>query len=201
MAYNSSTNQLVERNIVKTHNHAHNHAHAHVHDHQPLRGDGQKRFLEFIKRVSPEADPKSVLLFVAIMHARNHLSVASEKNLGTAGLSWPKLRMLMSLQRQEQHGDCTGMQPSELSSLQGISRNTASALIAGLEEDGLISRELHETDRRKFLIRLTPEGRKVLKSKMDSHFCFLTRCFGGFTPAERQTLLDLLTRLNETLTE
>lgn len=175
--------------------------HSHSHVHPPLHGDGQKRFLEFVRQVSPEADPKSVLLFVSIMHAKNHLSAASERNLGTAGLSWPKLRLLMSLHRQEQHGDCSGMQPSELSSLQGISRNTVSALIAALEEDGLISRGLHETDRRKFLIRLTPEGRKVLKSKLESHFRFLTRCFEEFTPAERQTLLELLTRLNENLTE
>ncbi len=193
MAYNSPTYDLKKELAVKPHTHTPVHPH--------IRGDGQTRFLEFVKQVSPEADPTSVLLFVSIMHAKNHLSTASERNLGTAGLSWPKLRLLMSLQRQEQHGDCKGMQPSELSSLQGISRNTASALIAGLEEDGLISRELHETDHRKFLIQLTPEGRRVLKTTLDSHFRFLTHCFAGFTPAERQTLLELLTRLNEKLTE
>lgn len=175
--------------------------HLHAPAHPQFGDEGRKRFLEFVHKVSPTADPTSVLLFVSLMHAKNHLSMASEKSLGTAGLSWPKLRLLMSLHRQEQHGEGSGMQPSELSDLQGISRNTVSALIAGLEEDGLISRELHDTDRRKFLIRLTPEGRKVLKSKLEGHFRFLTRCFDEFTPTERQTLLDLLTRLNEKMTE
>jgi DNA-binding MarR family transcriptional regulator len=91
------------------------------------------------------------------------------------------------------------MQPSELSEMQGISRNTASALIASLEKDGLIRRELDGTDHRKFLIHLTPEGRKLLKSHQKGHFEFITHCFEGFSASERETLLDLLTRLNKDL--
>ncbi len=41
---------------------------------------------------------------------------------------------------------CEGMKPSELSAAQGVGRNTVSALIASLEEDGFISRALHAQD-------------------------------------------------------
>lgn len=174
--------------------------HLYPHPHAAIDHEKQQRFLEFISEVSPSADPKSVILFGQIMRAKNHLAQAAEKHLGSAGLSDAKFRLMVNLHRAESCGtEC--MQPSELSEMQGISRNTASALIASLEKEGLISRELHGTDRRKFLIHLTPEGRKLLKAHQKGHFEFITRCFEGFNATERETLLELLTRLNKHLSE
>ncbi len=169
----------------------------HPHD---LDDEKRKRFSEFIRQVCPAADSTSVLLFTQVMHANNLLEQAAERNLG-AGLTWAKFRLLMSLNRGEHRGAAEGMQPSELSEAQGVSRNTVSALIASLEKDGLISRELHGTDRRRFVIRLTSEGRHVLKSKMEKHFGFGTKCFEIFNQTERQMLLELLSRLNRKLGE
>jgi DNA-binding MarR family transcriptional regulator len=166
----------------------------------PRDGEGRKWFLEFIRRVSPSADPTSVMLFGQIARANHLLEHAAEKNLG-GQLTWAKFRLLMNLGRGEHHGAAAGMQPSELSDAQGVSRNTVSALIASLEGDGLITRELHSTDRRRFVIRLTPEGRKVLKTKLDGQFRFVTHCFDSFSATERQALLDLLVRLNQDLEE
>ncbi len=169
------------------------------HDHQG--GERQRHFLRFIRHVCPEADPASVILFGQMMRASNSLMQAAERNLGHAGLTWAKFRLLMSLHRSEQHGEREGLQPSELSEQQGISRNTVSALISSLERDRLISRELHGTDRRRFLIRLTPEGRRLLKSHLSSQFKFVSGCFAGFSPEERKTLAEMLTRLNQSLGE
>ncbi|HEX7588784.1 MAG TPA: MarR family transcriptional regulator [Anaerolineae bacterium] len=164
--------------------------------------DGEKRrFLDFIRRVCPAADATSVVLFGQLMHANNQLEQAAERNLGGAGLTWAKFRLLMSLFRGEQHGVTVGMQPSELSDMQGVSRNTVSSLIATLEKDGLITRELHGTDRRRFVIHLTSEGRKLMKTNMANQFKFLTECFTGFTASERQTFLDFLARLNQALAD
>ncbi|MBI4791082.1 MAG: MarR family transcriptional regulator [Chloroflexi bacterium] len=173
----------------------------HMHPHPHPDGQHREHFLEFIRQVSPEADPTSVLLFGQVQRASSYLIQAVEKELDTAGLSWAKFRLLMNLGRAEKHGAAEGVQPSELSDMQGISRNTVSALIASLEEDGLISRELHGTDRRRFVIRLTPEGRKVLKSKLNGQFKFVTHCFAMFSATERQAFLDFLTRLNQGLSE
>jgi DNA-binding MarR family transcriptional regulator len=160
-----------------------------------------KQLTEFVCGVSPEADPTSVLLFRQVLRANHQLTQAAEKGLGAAGLSWAKFRMLLELQRHEKDATAEGMQPSELSELQEISRNTVSGLIASLEEEELVSRELHSTDRRKFVIRLTPKGRRVLKSKLTNQFLFATDCFGVFSQGERETLLRLLMRLNSSLAE
>ena len=171
------------------------------HDIHLLHFDDEKhrRFMDFMRRVCPTADPTSLILFNQVMHANNLLEQAAERNLGGAGLTWAKFRLLMNLYRREQHSGAVGMQPSELSEEQGVSRNTVSSLIATLEKEGLITRELHGTDHRRFVIHLTPEGRKLLKTKMASQFKFVTDCFTGFNAAERQALLGFLARLNQAL--
>jgi DNA-binding MarR family transcriptional regulator len=167
-----------------------------------LNLEGEKRrFLDFVRRICPAADPTSVMLFGQVMHANNLLEQAAEKNLGGAGLTWAKFRLLMSLYRGEQHGASAGMQPSELSDMQGVSRNAVSSLISTLEKDGLLTRELHGTDHRRFVIHLTPDGRKLMKTNMANQFKFVTECFTGFNAAERQTFLDFLARLNQAVAE
>ncbi len=161
-----------------------------------LDEDKRRRFLQFIAQVSPAADPISVMLFGQVLRANNLLVQAAEKNLVAAGLTWAKFRLLMNLHHAEKHGSPDGMHPSELSDTQGISRNTVSALISSLEREGLVSRGLSDHDRRSFLIRLTAKGRRVLRAKMNDQFLFVTGCFAGFTSEERQTLFELLSRLN-----
>ncbi len=158
-------------------------------------------FLDFIRRVSPGADPTSILLFRQVVKAHHLLTHAAEKQLEVAGLSWPKFQLLLVLQGNETYGTGGGLQPSELSDLQGIPRNTVSELLASLEQEGLVSRELHGTDRRRFVIRLTPQGRKTLKSRLGTQFHQITICFAAFSAQERATLLELLTRLTQSLSE
>ncbi len=157
--------------------------------------------LDFIRRVDPEADPTSILLFRQMRKADHLLTHAAEKQLELAGLSWPKFMLLMVLQANESFGSGGGLQPSELSELQGIPRNHVSTLLSGLEEEGLISRTLHGRDHRKFIIRLTPRGRQTLESKLGTQFRGITRCFAAFSAEERATFLDLLTRLTRSLSE
>jgi DNA-binding MarR family transcriptional regulator len=165
------------------------------------KGQREAHLLDFIRRTSPQADPTSILLFRQVHRANHLLTHAAEKQLEIAGLSWPKFQLLLALQGNETYGTGGGLQPSELSDLQGIPRNTVSEILASLEEEGLVSRELHGTDRRRFVIRLTPQGRKTLKSRLGTQFRQITRCFAALAAQDRATLLELLTRLNQNLTE
>jgi DNA-binding MarR family transcriptional regulator len=174
---------------------------AHFSLHLPLEDAKTDQLLKFVRRVIPDADPTDVLLFIEIHRASHQLTQAVEKGLADAGLSWAKFRMLLELQRADIEDPHAGLQPSELSARQDIGRNSASALIAGLEAEGLVSRELHSTDRRKFVIRLTPAGRRLLKLKLEGQFQFFTDCFDALDSAKRAALLDLLMRLNASLAE
>ncbi len=107
--------------------------------------------------------------------------------------------LLLALHVNETYGSGDGLQPTELSDMQGIPRNSVSELLGSLEEEGLVSRELHGQDRRKFVIRLTAQGRRTLKSKLGTQVRQVTRCFTALDAQERATLLDLLTRLSQSL--
>ncbi len=171
------------------------------HKHGAVPGPQQQTFLDFIQRVSPDVDPTNVRLFGLFMKTRHQLAHAAEEELSEVGLTWAKLRLLMHLAKQEYLGADAGVQPSELSEMQEISRNTVSALINGLEAEGLVTRELHGSDRRKLVIRLTPQGRAILKDQMINHLRFVGHCFDVFDSQERDTLCELLSRLDAHLKE
>ena len=55
------------------------------------------------------------------------------------------------------------MSPTHLSRCQSVSKNTISSLIGGLEEQGLVERELDRDDKRVFRIHLTDAGRQAVR--------------------------------------
>jgi DNA-binding MarR family transcriptional regulator len=101
----------------------------------------------------------------------------------------------MNLLFAEQFEACSQLNPSEISDRQGISRNTVSALIRSLEEDGLIERHLDQNDRRKFNISLTAGGRERVRQHARHHFRAVHDCFQTLDAAEQETMSQLLEKL------
>jgi DNA-binding MarR family transcriptional regulator len=153
------------------------------------------RWLVFIQSLNPDINPGAVRL-VSLLHRVAHsLRQVSEESLAEAGLSYAQFRLLMNLFFAERFEGCTEMNPSEISERQGISRNTASAIIRHLEEERLIERELDNQDRRKFIIRLTPAGRARFAEHASHHFRILHHCFTELTANEQETLTGLLQKV------
>lgn len=168
----------------------------------PPAFDPQKRerWVAFIEELSPDTDPETMQL-VSLMHRVAHrLRQVGENSLEAAGLSFAQYRLLMSLLFAEQSEGCNQLNPSEISERQGISRNTASALIRGLEENGLIERHLDKIDRRKFNISLTESGRELVRLHARDHFHTIHACFKTLDAAEQTAMAGLLEKLNESLT-
>ena len=80
-------------------------------------------------------------------------------------LSHARMRLLTHLVMSKLQGDDAGLLPSELSRFLGISRNTVSTLLNGLEAQGLIERHLHPDDRRQWLVLVTPEGEALIRAR------------------------------------
>ena len=76
-------------------------------------------------------------------------------------LSGPRWGLLLRLLAEEEHGN-QRVTPTYLSRCQNVGKNTISSLLRGLEDQGLIARELDEDDRRTFWITLTPHGRRLI---------------------------------------
>jgi DNA-binding MarR family transcriptional regulator len=114
-------------------------------------------------------------------------------------LSGARMRLLINLTLAKRLGNPEGVLPSELSDHLGVSRNTVSALLNGLEEQGLVERHLHPTDRRQLLIRVTPAGEATVQDRAPAFAQLLERIFGGLAPDDRATLITLLDQIAEAL--
>src|SRR5579872_530399 len=72
-----------------------------------------------------------------------------------------------------------------------------SGVLDRLEEAGLIERAQHGSDRRVRLVQLTAKGRKLgVQMEMDYKRTWMYRALKELSPRERETLDDILMRLN-----
>jgi DNA-binding MarR family transcriptional regulator len=76
-----------------------------------------------------------------------------------------------------------------------VSKNTISALLRGLEEQGLIQRTLDPQDRRLFRIRLSDYGRQVVQKEAPQRIRYLNKLASGISPEEQELLINLLAKL------
>jgi DNA-binding MarR family transcriptional regulator len=117
------------------------------------------------------------------------------------GLSHSRWKLLMHLWEDERRGKTTGLTPTALSRGHNVTKNTISALLRGLEEQGLVHRALDPIDHRIFRIQLTPEGR-ALATRMAPTFHTRTNYWAsGLTLEERTLLCQLLEKLYQSLCE
>ena len=68
-------------------------------------------------------------------------------------------------------------------------------LVDQMVERGLVARSRSETDRRVVTLSLTPRGRSLVEALAPKVMNFWNGLLSGFTHAEVDTLIDLLTRL------
>jgi DNA-binding MarR family transcriptional regulator len=97
----------------------------------------------------------------------------------------------------ELHGPIT---PSELADIERVKRPTATRILRGLEEEGLIERTPDPNDGRSALISLTGEGRERLRRLRQRKNAYLARRMRGLESGEVEVLeraAEILERLLE----
>ncbi len=151
---------------------------------------------EFLRELHGSSDPGAARLMDDFRQVAHRLYQMSESNLESSGLSYAQFRVLMSLRYCEWAGDCDGLNPSEISDQQGTSRNTISALIRSLEEGGLVERHLDEVDRRRFNIRLTDTGRRMVSDHAARHVQLVNDLFAVLDEDDIETFSRILQLLN-----
>lgn len=164
--------------------------------------DKQKRekWVSFVQSLGPNVDPRALRLMDEMIHVSRAIYHVGGQSLDEAGLSFAQYRVLMHLFFAEGMGDQSELNPSEISMRQGVSRNTMSALIRNLEEEGLVERRLDAEDRRRFNISLTPAGRELVSQYARQHLEATGHCFSALTNEEQETLFQLLTKVGQHVT-
>jgi len=92
--------------------------------------------------------------------------------------------------------------PTTLGRLAGaeqVSAPTMSRLVHGLERDGLVVREAHESDGRAVLVSATAKGRRILERGRERRISELARLFEGLTGEELEALGSAAAVIEEVL--
>ena len=89
----------------------------------------------------------------------------------------------------------------ELAERAGISAPTATRIVDGLLQRGLVSRVEDPTDRRAVVISLTPEGRSALGKKQREYAARRNRVAEALDPHEQEVATELLRRLAAVIEE
>ena len=113
--------------------------------------------------------------------------------LGEGGISYARMRLLGALH-------CGGPQiMSSISDELGVTRRNVTALVDALEEEGLVQRKPHPTDRRATIIELTEQGFETTNSMYEEHRAAVAALFADLSEEDRGELTRLLGSLREAL--
>ncbi len=146
-----------------------------------------------------DVDPTGLELLRLVKIVANQYDTIVRERLRAADLSGSRWRLLLRLHGEERDAASQGISPTHLSRCQNVSKNTISALLRGLEEQGLIERTLDPDDKRAFRIRLTEAGRARVRETAPQHLAFLNALVEGLTPDDQAQLIQLLGKLRRSL--
>jgi DNA-binding MarR family transcriptional regulator len=109
------------------------------------------------------------------------------------GMTYARMRLLGALH-------CNGPQiMTSISDELGVTRRNVTALVDALEEEGLVRRKPHPTDRRATVIEMTGQGAETMERIYDEHRAEVAELFSGLTEENRRELVRVLGSLREAL--
>ena len=87
-----------------------------------------------------------------------------------------------------------GISQQQLGEILCMDANNTVLLLNELEDDGLIRRERDPDDRRRHIVRLTDQGSQAFSAALRSRESLEDEVLAALTPAERETLHQLLSK-------
>ena len=90
-----------------------------------------------------------------------------------------------------------GLKMSELSRRMMVTGGNVTGITDQLVAEGLVVRDANPKDRRAYLLKLTPRGRRVFGEMAQAHEPWIVELFGGLSEADKARLFDLLASLKD----
>jgi DNA-binding MarR family transcriptional regulator len=113
---------------------------------------------------------------------------------GQDGISWSQATAMARLDKSG------AMTTADLARAEMVKPQSMGALLAELEQDGLVRRDPHPTDGRQILFSLTQAGVQARRQRQAAKLAWLTAAIARFDADEQRTLvaaIDLVKRLGE----
>lgn len=141
-------------------------------------------------RMTPE--PVSGQLADTVQQLSRRLRHGTRQRLAPLGLTPGQGRALSMLERAG-----GPMRMAALAEALRVVPRSATGVVEGLEELGLVRRETDPANRRSVLVGLTDAGRGTLDELAEARRETAEELFGGLDPDEQRRLLALLTALDQ----
>ncbi|WP_334189048.1 MarR family winged helix-turn-helix transcriptional regulator [Noviherbaspirillum sp.] len=105
-------------------------------------------------------------------------------------ITLPRFDLMAQLERHPE-----GLRMGELSKRMMVTGGNITGIADLLEQEKLVVRVPDPHDRRVFLLKLTPAGRRAFTRMAEVHEQWIREMTGGLTQSEKSTLIQLLSKL------
>ena len=140
----------------------------------------------------PDLNPAACEAFLTVRQVGDAIRAEQEQRLAADGISLGRFMVLAVLDR-------TPDQPlpaSELAEAAGVTKQTVTSLLDGLERDRLVSRQPCANDRRSVRVRLEPAGRALLERVLPGLYRRQVEVMSDLSAAEQAELTRLLRKVH-----
>jgi DNA-binding MarR family transcriptional regulator len=144
-----------------------------------------------------EGDHEALRLWLRLLTCTNLIEGQIRADLRSDfACTLPRFDLMAQLYRHP-----NGLKMGELSRRLMVTGGNVTGIADQLVKEGQVQRETDANDRRAFLVKLTPSGRKAFARMAAQHEQWVVGLLGGLSETERHTLYELLGRLKTTLKE
>jgi DNA-binding MarR family transcriptional regulator len=147
--------------------------------------------LQAMARRIPELDPPSVEACLLTLRVAGDMLKLFDAFLARYGLTQGRFSVMMILFRAPREN----LTPSVLATKAGVTRATMTGLLDGLEREGLALRRQFGPDRRCSLVRLTPKGRRMLKTVLPEHYMRVRTFMSALSTSDKTKLVEIMVRM------
>jgi DNA-binding MarR family transcriptional regulator len=133
-------------------------------------------------------DHMALKLWLRLLSCTTQIETEIRKRLRSRfGITLARFDYLAQLHRHPE-----GLRMNALSRYLMVTGGSITGLTDELEKEGLVTREAAPDDRRSFLLRLTPEGRRAFERIATEHEAWVIEMFEDLDASERRILYQLL---------
>jgi MarR family transcriptional repressor of emrRAB len=151
----------------------------------------RQEVLEAKARRYHDLDPVACEAYLMIRQVGDCMREMLDERLSVEGISYGRFMLLVILDRDPDQP----LAASELAEHAGVTKQTITSLLDGLEKDGFISRKPHPQDRRSVTIQLLPKGGEILQHIMPGLYRKQVEMLKDLSRQEQKLLINLLKKV------
>lgn len=142
-----------------------------------------------------DADHQALKLWLRLLTCSTRIEDQIRRRLSQDfGTTLPRFDLLAQLERHPE-----GLTMRALSQRLMVTGGNITGITDQLEAEGLVQRVPSETDRRSFSVKLTATGRRQFKRMASTHEGWVIELLGGWSPAQKTQVYELLAQLKQHL--